>query len=165
MISEGYFKEKTRYPFWIVFSIGIILMLSPLFIQEPFAKIEKEVIATMVLMFLIILLFLFILLSLRVDEEGIKVRFRPFINNEKKIRWEELESVRVRKYNPIMEFGGWGYRIRIKKRAYTLYGSWGMDLRFKNGKSLFIGVQQHEQLHLFLKERIYPKHPELKGSN
>ena len=165
MISEGYFKEKQGYPFWIVMSIGIILMLSPFLLQEPFGELGKEVIVSSLLMLLIVLLFLVISIRLRVDEMGIKVRFRPFVNRERLIKWDELESVRVRKYSPIREFGGWGYRIRIKKRAYTLYGYWGMDLRFKNGKSLFIGVQKHEHLHLFLKERIYPNHPELKGSN
>ena len=101
-------------------------------------------------------------LRLRVDEEGINIRFRPFVNKEKRIRWDELESVEVRRSNPIMEFGGWGYRMRIKNRAYTLYGNWGLDLQFKNGKRLFIGVQKHEHLHLFLVERIYSKYPELK---
>jgi hypothetical protein len=165
MISEGYFKEKQSFPFWIVMSIGVILMISPFLLQEPFGELGKEVIASSLLMLLIVLLFLVISIRLRVDEQGIRIRFRPFVNKDKLIRWDELESVRVRKYSPIREFGGWGYRIRIKKRAYTLYGNWGLDLRFKNGKSLLIGVQKHEHLHLFLKERIYPTHPDLEVSN
>jgi len=161
MKSDVYFKEEQNYPFWIVISIGIVLLLSILFLATPAESLRKEVIISAVILSLTVLLFLLISLRLKVDETEINIRFRPFINKEKKIRWDELKSAKVRRSSPMMEFGGWGYRMRFNKRAYTLYGSWGLDLQFKNGKRVFIGVQKHEHLHLFMEERIYSKYPEL----
>ncbi len=162
MKSNVYYKEEQNYPFWIVISIGIVLLLSAFFLLDPAESLRKEVIISAVILSLTVLLFLLISLRLKVDEAGINIRFRPFINKEKRISWDELESVRLRRSSPMLEFGGWGYRRRFNKRAYTLYGSWGLELEYKNGKKLFIGVQKHEHLHLFLEERIYPKYPQLK---
>jgi hypothetical protein len=163
MKSKAYFKEEQTYPFWIVISIGMVLLLSIFFLSNSAELPGKKVIISSLIISLTLLLFLLISLKLKVDESEIIVRFRPFINREKKIRWEELKSARLRRSSPMLEFGGWGYRMRFNKRAYTLYGSWGLDLEFKNGKKLFIGVQKHDHLHLFLEERIYSKYPELES--
>ena len=86
-------------------------------------------------------------------------------NISSKMNWNEIKTVEVRKSKSIREFGGWGYRIGKRKRAYTLYGHWGLDLTLNNDKHLFIGTQKHCELEAFLKDFIYPKYSGLKPEN
>ena len=49
----------------------------------------------------------------------------------------------VRKYSPIAEFGGWGYRISFNGGpAYNIAGNMGLQIVFVSGKKLLIGTQQ-----------------------
>jgi hypothetical protein len=59
-----------------------------------------------------------------------------------------LESISVRSYNPLREFGGWGYRSWGGKKgnAWNISGNQGLQLQFKSGKELLIGTQQPEAL-------------------
>jgi hypothetical protein len=88
-------------------------------------------------------------LEIKVDEGGIYYRFSPYHTRTKYVRWEELEKYWVRKYDPIMEYGGWGYRISFSGkngRAYNIRGNKGLQLEFKGGKRLLLGTQQPLEL-------------------
>ena len=50
-----------------------------------------------------------------IDEVAIYYRYPPFINAEKKLTRQDIRDCYVRKYRPIWEYGGWGYRIRPGK--------------------------------------------------
>lgn len=161
-MSQGYFKEKSRYPTWIVVSITSLFLLFLYLLNEKTGKETEGLIYSCLVIVLVASLFLFMSIQLRVDNEAIEFTFFPFVRKKKRYRWDELGKVTVRKSSPIREFGGWGYRVKPKKKAYTLYGKWGIDLQFKNGKSLFIGVQKHEELAQLLNSSIYPHHVHLK---
>ncbi len=64
--------------------------------------------------------------------------------------WESIESAKVRSYNPLLEFGGWGikrsklrvnnFRLVIKSSiCYTVSRNNGLELILKNGKMVMIG--------------------------
>jgi hypothetical protein len=163
-MNRGYFKEHTRYPIWFVLGFTL-LTLSPLlvaFFKSDSIRSEMYIVLGVIL--LVDLLFFSMAIHLRVDNEGIALRFIPFVNTTKIIRWGELSEAKVRKSMPVKEYGGWGYRMKYKKRAYTLYGKWGLELKFKDGKSLFIGIKDHKQLEQLLQSSIYPKYPELNST-
>ena len=50
-------------------------------------------------------------------------------------------------YNPIMDFGGWGYRVSWKGKgtALNVKGNKGIELILKNGKKITIGTQKPEE--------------------
>jgi hypothetical protein len=160
------FKEKQVYPFWVVISIGIILAISPFilidFTGDPPKNGVNAAFLTSIVIFVITLIFLLIKLKTRLDVTEIRYKFIPFIWVEKSISWKKIKKIEVRKSKSIREFGGWGYRIGKGKRAYTLYGHWGLDITLENNKHLFIGTQKHCQLEAFLKDIIYPKYSGLK---
>ena len=160
------FKEKQVYPFWVVISIGIILAMSPIvlvdFVEDNPKHILSAVFLTSTVILIIALFFLFIKLRIRIDDIEIRFKFIPFIWRERLIKWSEIKKVEIRKSKSIREFGGWGYRIGKGKRAYTLYGHWGMDITLENDRHLFIGTQKHCELEAFLKDYIHPKYPGLK---
>lgn len=161
-MSQGYFKESSRYSAWIVISITSLFLLIIYFLGEKTSQETESLIYSYLIIVFVALLFLSMSIKLRVDNEAIEFAFFPFVWKKKRYRWDELSKVSVRKSKPLKEFGGWGYRIKPKKKAYTLYGKWGIDLQFKNGKSLFIGVQKQEELSQLLNTVIYPQNPHLK---
>lgn len=85
-------------------------------------------------------------LRTEVDESGIRVSFRPYFTTKKIFRKEDLSKEEVRKYSPIKEFGGWGYRLAFGGKAYSISGKYGLQLEFKNGTSLLIGTRKPEEL-------------------
>ncbi|WP_312791157.1 hypothetical protein [Sphingobacterium sp.] len=101
-------------------------------------------------------LFAVLRLKTTIYEDGIEVHFFPFNFYRKRVQWSAIQSVEVRKYNPIGEFGGWGLRIGQKGQAFSARGNRGLQLTLENGKILLIGTQNPagiEQLNLpqFLK--------------
>ncbi len=90
--------------------------------------------------------------SVQINEEGINYRFYPFHLSDKKINWDDIASIYVRKYNPIREYGGWGIRTLSFTRniAYNISGNDGLQIELKNGKKILFGTQNPEELEKYL---------------
>jgi hypothetical protein len=99
-----------------------------------------------------LIFFLSITLETKINEEGISVRFFPIQLNSKFFFWNEIEKVEVVRYNPILEYGGWGYRglNYSRKRAINISGNKGIKIYFKDGKLLLIGTQKKEEVEKIL---------------
>lgn len=89
---------------------------------------------------------MFAMLTLRtvIRKEGIEVALRPFA--KRRIFRSEIEEAYVREYNPMLEYGGWGYRIGSNGKAYNVSGKYGLQLVLKSGEKILIGTQQPEAL-------------------
>lgn len=89
-------------------------------------------------------LFLVTKLETRIDQNGIHIKFFPFILRWKTYSWETIEKVYVRNCQPLWEFGGWGYRIGImgQGNAVILSGKTGIQLELKSRKKMFIGTNR-----------------------
>ncbi len=94
------------------------------------------------------ILYIFIKLETEIREDGIYVRFYPIHRKFKHYKWEDLQRVYMRKYSPIMEYGGWGLRFNNlgNGTAYNIAGNQGLQLEFPNGKKLLIGTQNSEEM-------------------
>jgi hypothetical protein len=101
---------------------------------------------------LITILFLSSKLETKLDAKGIYVRFLPILVKWRFYAWDEIEKAHIREYSPLMEYGGWGYRIGImgQGNAYILSGNKGLQLEFKKGKKLLIGTRKEQELSAFL---------------
>jgi hypothetical protein len=87
------------------------------------------------------------MLTLRttITTEGIEVAFHPF--SKRRIFRSEIEQAFVRKYSPIGEYGGWGYRLGGSAgKAYNISGNQGLQLLLKSGEKLLIGTRHPEAL-------------------
>lgn len=102
--------------------------------------------------FLLITFFLTIKLKTRYTENGIFYQMTLIHFKERFIPWSEIESVEMRKYNPIKEYGGWGLRLGIfgSGKAINMGGNIGVQLILKGGKKLLIGTQQPEAVKQYL---------------
>lgn len=103
----------------------------------------------LLIVLLIGLLFTILKLKTRVDEKGIQYQFSPFQSTYKIIKWENLSKCSIRKYNALLEYGGWGIKFSFSKKrgkAFTTKGSIGLQLELIDGSKLLIGTQKEEEL-------------------
>ena len=153
------YKEIQRFDQWWLRLLLIIILciaISPLVMDYDTLILSKFEIASVVLSILVILgLFLgfwyIFKLETSIDEEGITYRFVPFHIKSRFKSWKEIKSATIRKYNPIREYGGWGYRISFTKRkALNTKGNKGVQLIFSDGNELLIGTQHPEKIQAIL---------------
>ena len=88
----------------------------------------------------------------QVHTDGIYVRFPPLQTGYTICRWDDIDTLFIRTYNPLIEFGGWGIRFGPNGRAYNTYGTTGLQIHFKNGGKLLIGTQQPDALRKALEQ-------------
>lgn len=99
---------------------------------------------------LVVILILNTKLYTEIDEMGITVQMKPFHLKPKFFPWDEIESVEVRKYKPMAEYGGWGLRIGLNGTAYNIKGNMGLQIYLKNEKKILIGTQKSDELNQYL---------------
>jgi membrane protein YdbS with pleckstrin-like domain len=171
--KKVYFKEEQKYTqgvqIWILivaflasiipFVIGMYqqLVLGKPWGDQPMS--DSNLIFTFLLIFILmgglVVLFTQVKLQLTVDEQGIRYRFPFYVIREKVIPAEQIERYEIRTYRPLMEYGGWGYKVGIHRKlrriskwgsAMTIKGKTGLQLYLKDGNKLLIGTQRAEAL-------------------
>lgn len=90
-----------------------------------------------------VLILLTILLSLKtkVYKKSLKITMLPFVIN-KTIKKSDILKAEDVKYNPLLDWGGWGIRLTFKGIAYTVYGNRGVKLTMKSGRIILLGSQK-----------------------
>jgi len=148
------FVEEQRFTqWWLYFIIALTIII--LLVKEKFSIKDNEsvgsLVFSMIILSLILVLFLLLKLTTKIDERGIKYKFEPFHFSSKLIAWNDISKCYVRKYKPIIEYGGWGLKggtfwNKSKGVAYNVKGNIGLQLVLKNGKKILIGTQQENDL-------------------
>ena len=90
------------------------------------------------------------------DERGISYRFYPFQLTTKLISWDTMHKCNTRRYKPIMEYGGWGFRIGLGGKALNVKGNRGVQIELKNGKRLLIGTQKPNEAQQVIQKHFNP---------
>jgi hypothetical protein len=91
-------------------------------------------------------------LHTQIDENGISVKFSLLMSKQEKFLWDNISRAEIKKYSPITEYGGWGYRLGLfaKKRAYSISGNIGLELTLKDGQTVMIGTKRAEEMQAYL---------------
>ncbi|SOD95491.1 hypothetical protein [Spirosoma fluviale] len=84
-------------------------------------------------------------LTTTISSEGVSYQFTPFQRQPKLIAWHEMKTCYIRKYSPLKEYGGWGYRNYPKNSAYTTSGVEGIQVVLKSGDFILIGTNKSTQ--------------------
>jgi hypothetical protein len=157
-------EQKFRKMYlWIILITVNAFQLIVIFQLVFFGEISGEIPGTRgrliiflqsTLVFLITLLMWNLRLDTAIREDGIYYRYFPFQRKFKKILWSDISKCYVRRYNPIMEYGGWGLRLGLfgKGQAFNVAGNMGLQLVFNNGKRFLIGTQKPDELDESLKK-------------
>lgn len=135
----------------LILAIPLLIFIIGIALGKNQSEQGTPMLISSVVVVFVAVLFYFTKLETRLDETGITIRFFPFQRVYYYVKWEELESVQVRKYKPIMEYGGWGLRYSFRNgKAYNISGNQGLQLVLKSGKKFLIGTQKHTELAQFL---------------
>ena len=87
-------------------------------------------------------------LDTRIDRDGIRMRFVPFLT--KFHSWEDIQTIEVVHYGFV---GGWGIRLfTAYGTVYNMRGAKGLAIRLKSGKKFLIGSQRSEALNQFIEQ-------------
>ncbi|MFN5324095.1 MAG: hypothetical protein ACK5C5_04180 [Bacteroidota bacterium] len=108
---------------------------------------------------LLALLFSMVRLELTITTDAIQYRLFPFQIRIRTILFNQLAEYRVRKYAPLLEYGGWGLRWGASGSAVTVKGRMGIQLVFKNGKRLLIGTSDAASASRILSQRQFISSP------
>ena len=147
------FKEeqsfKYTWMFYLVVGISVLAVagtMIPLFTGGDAEAIIGLLTASIVCIG-VVALFSLSKLTTIVDDQAIYYRFPPFVNSEKRLGHRDIEQLFMRKYRPIWEYGGWGYRRRFGKgTALNIAGNKGLQIITKKGRKILIGTQRAEDL-------------------
>jgi hypothetical protein len=91
-------------------------------------------------------------IHLRIEKEGIYIRYFPFHFKPLFFNWSEIDYFELRKYNPLNEYGGWGIKGTKKNRAYNVSGDMGLQLTLKSGRKILVGTVNPQKLEVALLE-------------
>ena len=156
------FEEKQRFRqwwIWLLFAFlnvnAWIAIFSQLILHKPDGNnpmSDSGLIITAIMMFLFSLFFFSMNMKTRIDKESISLKFFPFHRNFKKYEFKDIKYCFVRKYSPILEYGGWGLRGISNNIAFNVSGNTGLQIELNNGKKILIGTQNADMLKKFLEE-------------
>ncbi|MGB3463660.1 MAG: hypothetical protein WBA74_00245 [Cyclobacteriaceae bacterium] len=148
-----YYKEEQRFNSWwvivlfITLFIGLIIPIYQSVFMGDDAVPLTLLLTVLATMTLVATLIFRAKLELEIDRFAIRYRFSPFINSWKRIDKSEILKAEVVKYNPITEYGGYGYRRTFNKgKALNVKGSIGLRILYGKNKKLLIGTQKPEEL-------------------
>jgi len=142
------------FPWWIY--VAMLVILSPVFrILNESVLWEKIIVLATILMGASMC---FVHLRITFTEEDIKLRLFPF--HFKNVRYSKNDIVQVKlvKYSPLKEFGGWGLRYNSKgEKAFTIWGNYALVV-ILNDKTRYIGIKDVKSTHQFLSKYYAEKY-------
>jgi hypothetical protein len=162
-MNKVLFKETQQFRqwWWIILILGITIPVIVLSIYSLYQQTVKGIpvggspapngVLIAQLFFMIILLWFFFSMKLEVwiDQDGIHYRFFPLIYKNKILSRDEIQRYEIRKYNAILEYGGWGTKgsfFSRKGKAFNVSGNIGLQLYLTNGKKVLFGTQRSQAI-------------------
>lgn len=120
--------------------------------EHPTSNAHLEIVFAVIFVFFSAIIFFISRMKLitTIDEQGIKIGFFPHLMKVKSIAKENINRYEIRKYRPLIEYGGWGLHSRgkgglIRRRkwgvAYNVKGNMGLQLYLNYGARILIGTQ------------------------
>lgn len=144
-MKNSIYTEKQS--FWNWWLIALFVVIIGIQLQDLHANNWNVSISDFIglgIISAVLLLFLVVRLHTKIDNQGISIRFLPFVR-KRTWMWEQIEDVYIKEYS-ILDYGGWGYRISKNGIAYNTKGKFGMQLILKNSSRIMVGTQHPEDL-------------------
>lgn len=149
------FYEVQRFRAWWIWLIvlGIsgyffLATVRQVFIEHPIGtnpSLNEVPVTAFVLSLALVALLWFMRLETRIMADGIYTRFFPFARFKKR-SWNDIQRLHIRKYRPLIEYGGWGIRGLGDNRALNVSGNIGLQTRMASGKRMLIGTKQPQAM-------------------
>lgn len=155
------FSEKQRFRqiwIWGLFAliIGAFLfeIIRSLVSSKPLPEEPVSFIIPAIVLILVFALIFIIRLETVIKEDGIYYKFYPLHVKYQSIPWNRISRCFVRKYKPILEYGGWGFRMGVfgSGGALNISGNQGLQIVYDDGKKLLIGTQKRDEMETVLRK-------------
>lgn len=173
-MNKVLFKEEQQFRqwWWIVLILGTTIPAMVMCVYALYQQVVRGIqvgdspapngVMILGFIFLCIMLWGYFKLKLEVwiDADGIHYRFFPLIIKNKLISKEQIQRFEIRKYNPILDYGGWGVRRgfgRKWQRAYNVSGNMGLQLYLTDGKKVLFGTQRSQAILYAMEEMMKTK--------
>lgn len=173
-MNKVLFKEEQQFRqwWWIVLILGATIPAMVMCVYALYQQVVRGIqvgdspapngVMILGFIFLCIMLWGYFKLKLEVwiDADGIHYRFFPLIIKNKLISKEQIQRFEIRKYNPILDYGGWGVRRgfgRKWQRAYNVSGNMGLQLYLTDGKKVLFGTQRSQAIFYAMEEMMKTK--------
>lgn len=160
------FMEIQRFTqTWLVYvliAIAVITVITTIKVGLDSQTNGSEALIAGLISFVVVL-FVFSLLfwsklEVFLDKDRLLYRFFPLQIKYKYLLYDDIKSYMIRKYSPIMEYGGWGIRYAFKKGwAYNVSGNMGMQIETNNGKKWLFGTRKPDEFSRALEKLIKRK--------
>lgn len=143
-------KQKFNQPLLLIPIVGmavmsIVWLIMQLVVEQPVGNHPMPDAGLIILCVTLCgsaALLLSMRLHTRIDENGIAMRYAPFLS--RKWSWSELRSAEVLDYGFV---GGWGIRFWTSYgTVYNVRGSKGLAIKLRNGRKLLIGTQKPAEM-------------------
>jgi len=92
-------------------------------------------------------------LDVDVTDQGVSIAFR-YLWPTRRIGFAEIVGLEVRRYNPLLEYGGWGVRLGPRGWGYMTSGNEGVQLRLRKGLPVLIGSKHPPELEAAIRARV-----------
>jgi hypothetical protein len=173
-MNKVLFKEEQQFRqwWWIVLILGTTIPAMVMCVYVLYQQVVQGIqvgdspapngVMILGFIFLCIMLWGYFKLKLEVwiDADGIHYRFFPLIIKNKLISKEQIQRFEIRKYSPILDYGGWGVRRgfgRKWQRAYNVSGNMGLQLYLTDGKKVLFGTQRSQAILYAMEEMMKTK--------
>ena len=97
-------------------------------------------------------------LDVDVTDRGVTIAFR-YLWPTRRIGFAEIVGLEVRRYNPLLEYGGWGVRLGPKGWGYMTSGKEGVQLRLRKGLPVLIGSARPRELEAAIRAGVEAQTP------
>lgn len=147
------YQERTGWPGWLWVVIWGTLAMGAVAILSSNGATSFEDRAVGLIVLLAVGAFLQWVLggvSVRLFNDRMEVGLGNRMIFRRTIPYEDIQRVEVRRYHPLKDFGGWGFRIAKGKRAYTTRGDEAVVLSLVDGMEIYVGSDHPGRL----RERI-----------
>jgi hypothetical protein len=84
-------------------------------------------------------------LVLIISETEIQVSY-GILTGENKFTVGDIKGLKVRKYDALKEFLGWGVRYNNNESCFTVSGDDALEIELKNGEKYLIGTQKPDEI-------------------
>ncbi len=152
VLSErAVYRERTPWPGWVQIMLWGTLSLAALGALAGLGGSDSDPRAAVGVIALGgIIHWFFGGLSVRLYRDRLVVGLGSATLLRSSVPYNEIVAVEAVRYSPLRDFGGWGFRIKGNKRAWTSRGNDAVVLSVRDGREIYIGTETPDRL----RERI-----------
>ena len=158
-MGEDDFREEQRFTqrwlLLLIYSLWALTLIVPLLVLLEKKAVFFIAFLPFLIMFVVALFFRITKFQTTISDEGIYYRFFPFQIKFREIKKSDIDSIEVKTYDPIREYGGWGIRYGESGLAYSVKGNKGIYISLRSGFHFMIGTCRPDEAERFLRDRGY----------